>query len=70
MFRVENYLLKKFLDRWVSFLRQETHEHVKTIEKRCLEAKHDIFRKNAFRKRYVFLMVSSDFHISDPKLTF
>ena len=35
--------LKKFLDRSVSFLRQETHEHVKTIKKRCLEAQKDMF---------------------------
>ena len=35
--------LKKFLNRSVSFLRQETHEHVKTIKKRCLEAKNHIF---------------------------
>ena len=42
MFWVQNWFLKDFLDRSVSFLRQETHEHVKTIKKRCLEAKHDI----------------------------
>ena len=35
--------LKKFLDRSVSFLCQETHEHVKTLKKRCLEAQNDIF---------------------------
>ena len=40
--------LKKFLDRSVSFFGQETHEHVKTIKKRCLEAKNNIFRKTAF----------------------
>ena len=34
--------LKKFLDRWVSFMRQETHEHIKTIKKRCLETKNHI----------------------------
>ena len=42
------------LDRSVSFLRQETHEHVKTIKKRCLEAKNHIFRKRTFKK-HVFL---------------
>ena len=47
--------LKKFLDRSVSFLRQETHEHVKTIKKHCLEAKNIIFHKNAFENKYVFL---------------
>ena len=36
-------------------------------KKRCLEANNDIFRKNALEK-YVFLMFSSDFYISDPKL--
>ena len=35
--------LKKFLDRSVACLRQETHEHVKTIKKCCLEARHDMF---------------------------
>ena len=47
--------LKKFLNRSVSCLRQKTHEPVKTIKKHCLEAKRDIFRKNAFKDRYVFL---------------
>ena len=42
--------LKKFLDRSVSFLRQETHEHVKTIKKRCLEAKNMNFSQSVFRK--------------------
>ena len=46
--------MKKILDRSVSFLRQETHEHVKTIKKRCLEAKNHFFRKNAFKNRCVF----------------
>ena len=31
-------------------MRQETHEHIKTIKKLCLEAKNVIFRKNAFIK--------------------
>ena len=35
-----------------------------------LEAKNVIFRKNAFKNKYVFRMFSSDFHLSDPKLTF
>ena len=47
--------LKKFLDHSVSFLRQETHEHVKTIKKRCLEAENDIFPLKGIKKRYVFL---------------
>ena len=48
-FKIGIGFLKKFLDRSVSFLRQETHEHVKTIKKRCLEAKNHIFRKNEFK---------------------
>ena len=40
--------LKKFLDRSVSFLRQETHEHVETIKKRCLEAENEISLKMYF----------------------
>ena len=47
--------LKKLRDRSVSFFGQETHEHVKTIKKHCLEAKNNIFSKNAFENRYVFL---------------
>ena len=39
-FKIE--FLTNFLDRSVSFLRQETHEHVKTMKKRCLEAKNYI----------------------------
>ena len=45
---------QKFLDRSASFFGQETHEHVKTIKKRCLETKNSIFWKNAFKNRYVF----------------
>ena len=45
MLGFQNGFLKKFLDRSVSFLRQETHEHVKTIKKRCLEAKNTILIK-------------------------
>ena len=44
------WCLKRFLDRSVSFLRKETHEHVKTIKKRCLEANNRIFRKHALKK--------------------
>ena len=47
--------MKKFLNRSLSFLRQETHEHVKTIKKRCLEAENAIFRKNMFKNKHVFL---------------
>ena len=54
MFWVQNVVLKKFLNLSVSFLRQETHEHVKTIKKRCLETQNQIFRKNIFKKKYVF----------------
>ena len=49
MFWVQNLFFKKVLDRSVSFFGQETHEHVRTIKKRCLEAKNYIFRKNAFK---------------------
>ena len=49
-FFVQNWILKKFLDRSVSFLRQQTHEHVKTIKKGCLEANTTFFRKSAFKK--------------------
>ena len=53
MLWVQNLFLKKFLDRSVSFLRQETHEHIKTINKRCLEAQKcyffvDMHLKNMF----------------------
>ena len=54
MFWFQNLLLRWFHNRSVSFLRQETHEHVKTIKKRCLEANNDIFRKKNLWKRYVF----------------
>ena len=48
--------MKKFLDRSVSFLRHETHEHVKTMKEGYLEAKHDIFFvKVHLKSRYVFL---------------
>ena len=46
---------KKFLNRSASFFGQETHEHVKIIKNRCLEAKNVFFRKNAFKDKYVFL---------------
>ena len=43
--------LRWFHNRSVSFLHQETYEYVKTIKKRCLEAKNYIlFRKNEFKK--------------------
>ena len=35
--------LKKFLDRSASLFGQETHEHVETIKKLCLETKNTIF---------------------------
>ena len=41
MFGVPNYCFLSY--RSASFLGQETHEHVKTIKKSCLEAKNDIF---------------------------
>ena len=62
--------LKKFLDRSALFFGQETHEHVQTIKNAVWNQKLSFFRKNAFEEKYVFLMFSSDFHISDPKLTF
>ena len=34
---------------------QETHEHVKTIKKRCLEAKYDLFHENTFKDKYVLV---------------
>ena len=69
--------LRWFHNRSVSFFGQKTQEHVKTIKKRCLEAKNNIFRKNAFKKNMFYRRVSlhvptvgalSDF--SDPKLNF
>ena len=48
------WFLKTFLDRSASFFGQETHEHVKTIRKRCLEAKNHLFRKMQLTKRHVF----------------
>ena len=47
--------LRWFHIRSVSFFGQETYEHVKTIKKCCLETQNDIFRKNAFKHRCVFL---------------
>ena len=44
------WFLKKFLDRSVSFLGQETHEHVKTIKKRFLETSNVFFAKIHFKK--------------------
>ena len=44
--------LKKFLDRSASLFGQETHEHVKTIKKHCLEAKNIIFIKNALKRMF------------------
>ena len=38
--------LKKNLDRSASFFGQETHEHVKTIKKRCLEVKNQFGIRN------------------------
>ena len=70
--------LKKFLDRSVSFFGQETQEHVKTIKKRCLEAKNDI-SSGGFRPRSELLghdghvhvpTFGSISHISGAKLTF
>ena len=43
MIWIQIWFLKKFLDRSVSFLCQETHEHVKTIKQRCLETKNHVF---------------------------
>ena len=41
----------RFHDRSVSFFGKKTQEHVKTIKKRCLEVKHDIFRKDEFERK-------------------
>ena len=68
---------EEFLDRSASFFGQETHEQVKTIKKRCVEAKNDIFHKHAFKKgvlsRRLPLHVPTFgpiLRISDPKLIF
>ena len=42
MFWVQNWVFKKNLDGSAPFFGQETHEHVKTTKKRCLEAKKEI----------------------------
>ena len=51
--------LRWFHNRSVSFLGQETQEHIKTIKKRCLEVKNDIFSYKCILKKvcfpYVFL---------------
>ena len=43
-----------FHNRSVSFFGQKTQEHVKTIKKGCLEAKHDIFAKMHFESKFSF----------------
>ena len=61
--------LKNFLDRSASFSARKLMSMPKTIKKRWRQ-KVTFCRKNTFKKRYMFLMFSSDFHISDPQLTF
>ena len=53
--------------RLVSLFGQKTQEHVKTIEKRCLEAKNDNFREKYILNKVGFRSI---LHVSDPKLTF
>ena len=71
---VQSWIMKRFLDRSASFFGQETHEHVKTIKKRCLETKHSIFKylEVCFPEGFpsMFRLLVQFLHISDPKLTF
>ena len=43
MFWVQNLFFEEISRSFNIILRQETHEHVKTIKKRCLETQNDIF---------------------------
>ena len=45
-FRVQNLLFEVISKSFCIIFGQETHEHVKTIKKRCLEAKYVVFGKN------------------------
>ena len=45
MLRVQNWLFEVILYSFGIIFGQKTQEHVKTITKRCLEAKHNIFMK-------------------------
>ena len=51
-FGFENLLFEVILHRSASFYGQKTEEHIKTIKKRCLEAKTNIFRKNALENMF------------------
>ena len=51
-FGSKSHFLMKFLDDSASFFGQETHEHVKTIKKGCLEAKNGIFVKMHLKKMF------------------
>ena len=51
-FRFKIVFLKEFLDRSASFFGQETHEHVKIMKKRCLEAQMTFFHKNLFKNMF------------------
>ena len=53
MFWVRNLVFEEISKSFCIIFGQETREHIKTIKKRCLEAKHYIFHENAF-KQYVF----------------
>ena len=55
MFWFQNLLFEMISGSFGIIFGQKTHEHVEAMKKRCLEAKNDIFRKNAFKGRYVFL---------------
>ena len=50
MFWVQNWVFEEIPKSFGIILCQETHEHVKTIKKPCLEAKYHIFHKHALEK--------------------
>ena len=63
---IQNLFFEEISRSFVIIFGQETHEHVKTIKKRCLEAKHDIFFVKMDAKKGMFSWEVSLPGCSDP----